>query len=38
MHHDGLFNRRDLLRVGSVSIAGATLPVSIADSATAGDV
>lgn len=36
MHQDGLFNRRDLLRIGSVSIAGSTLPMSFASDAPAG--
>jgi hypothetical protein len=36
MHHDGLFNRRDLLRVGSLSIAGSTWPLSIADAGQTG--
>lgn len=29
IHRDGLFNRRDLLRVGSLSVAATTLPASI---------
>ena len=26
MHRDGLFNRRDLLRIGSLSVAASALP------------
>ena len=36
IHQDGLFNRRDILRVGSLSVAASALPVSIADAAATG--
>ena len=36
MHHDGLFNRRDVLRIGSLSIAGSTLPATLEGAAPSG--
>jgi hypothetical protein len=36
MHPDGLFNPQDLLRIGSLSVAGSRLPASIAYAASGG--
>jgi hypothetical protein len=36
MHQDGLLNRRDLLRVGSLSVAASTIPGGLAEAAATG--